>query len=673
MRKILTLILLLAVGAGAYFHWFGLTDAGPPEPQNPIQYTSNETPPESKLEAVSEPILEIKEEKSLGARVFAFGKACATWGVGSKSAYVRADQLSDADFSSTPLTPAEIRDVRTEFAETFAARGADQQGIDLLREVIADEDDDLATLSGSDIAVELGYRSKIYERQAFRHDLLGSLLLNVERPLEAYESFKRARYFLSEIYGPQHPYLAVAFQNEIYAAEQAREAGVEVGNLGCDKQRLANLQGQALEADYLSQDEVYIPLPEAGGVDDNCPALISDFEDLESENLTIFFGTNRKATSSGNPKKMFGHRIGGLSLGMIDVTAPISEKVGAMPGQGLYDTASTYDVDHVVLNRVTKTGSSGEFSNLFSDWVGQSKSGKKEIFVYIHGHAESFKTATQRAAELAVEMDMRHGAAIFSWPAGQRVTLYTKSQKNARKSAKYLREYLQLLNTVDGVDKIHLIAHSMGNDVLTRALNDFDMEGYSAERRPFGQIFWASPDVAATDFANYTSRYKQQNLADGMTLYASSKDRALNVSSWLWDLKRAGQTPPVADVARVVPTIDTSHAYRDGIDLIAHSDYAGGAIEDIKARIWFDLTPGERCFLGADLVENVAYWSAGRGACNEEAFRSALSLSRVQHYAKLQPDFDVDQSIALVRRDVTLEDWETAQTLSGTISQLARQ
>jgi len=86
-------------------------------------------------------------------------------------------------------------------------------------------------------------------------------------------------------------------------------------------------------------------------------------------------------------------------------------------------------------------------------------------------------------------------------------------------------------------DKIHIVAHSIGNQVLLRALTLSAANGTLELKGKIGELVFASPDVDAGDFGRETERLR----AAGMTLYATTQDAALTVS-WFANLfsHRAG-------------------------------------------------------------------------------------------------------------------------------------
>ena len=94
-----------------------------------------------------------------------------------------------------------------------------------------------------------------------------------------------------------------------------------------------------------------------------------------------------------------------------------------------------------------------------------------------------------------------------------------------------------------------------------------------------------------------------------------------------------GQAPP--DIRLLgrgsrLSFIDTSNSSRNFGDLVAHQDYALGAITDLRSIIWMSLMPGERCIRQIDLDRrNLRYWQAVYPAdCQQSDLRRALVALR---------------------------------------------
>jgi esterase/lipase superfamily enzyme len=119
-------------------------------------------------------------------------------------------------------------------------------------------------------------------------------------------------------------------------------------------------------------------------------------------------------------------------------------------------------------------------------------------------------------------------------------------------AARHLKEFLERIVAQAKTEKIHFIAHSMGNMVLLRALEKIGSD--SSVLRPLvGEIIHAAPDVDPDVFADSVKTIKAWGA--NFTLYASSGDWALQLSSWLRDRPRAGFISK--DKPLIVPGVDT--------------------------------------------------------------------------------------------------------------------
>ena len=109
----------------------------------------------------------------------------------------------------------------------------------------------------------------------------------------------------------------------------------------------------------------------------------------------------------------------------------------------------------------------------------------------------------------------------------------------------------------------------MGNQVIMEALRQLG----SVSRANFvGELIFAAPDVDRDVFKQTASSLV--SIAKGMTLYASSLDKALQVSKTLAQGPRAGDVPDTGPV--ILPGLDTIDVTPLGGDWFGlnHSGYA---------------------------------------------------------------------------------------------------
>ena len=81
-----------------------------------------------------------------------------------------------------------------------------------------------------------------------------------------------------------------------------------------------------------------------------------------------------------------------------------------------------------------------------------------------------------------------------------------------------LEDFLLVLADKTGAERISVVAHSMGNEFLTLALEQMTRD--RPGEKLFNEVVFASPDVDADDFIERVSAI--DSLVDDFTLYASS-------------------------------------------------------------------------------------------------------------------------------------------------------
>ena len=99
---------------------------------------------------------------------------------------------------------------------------------------------------------------------------------------------------------------------------------------------------------------------------------------------------------------------------------------------------------------------------------------------------------------------------------------------------------IEALARETGARRVHIIAHRMGNWALLEALRELHARTGLALKGRLGNVVLAAPDVDVDDFRQQARAIL--GLPEGMTLLASSDDRALKVSARLaGNIPRAGE------------------------------------------------------------------------------------------------------------------------------------
>jgi esterase/lipase superfamily enzyme len=211
------------------------------------------------------------------------------------------------------------------------------------------------------------------------------------------------------------------------------------------------------------------------------------------------------------------------------------------------------------------------FYSRVSDRVAESS--RHEAFVFVHGFNVTFEDAARRTAQISYDLGFEGAAILYSWPSQGKLGFvdYNKDGRNAELSVPHLRTFLSQLAARTGVRIIHVIAHSMGNRVVVKALAG---GAVSPAGGPFRirEVALMAPDIDAAEFRRLAVAMKGS--ADRVTLYASSGDAALKASQGLSGYARAGEGGDhIVVIPGVIETIDSS-AVDTSLLGLGHAYYA---------------------------------------------------------------------------------------------------
>ena len=185
-----------------------------------------------------------------------------------------------------------------------------------------------------------------------------------------------------------------------------------------------------------------------------------------------------------------------------------------------------------------------------------------DILLYVHGYNNSFNDAAVRTAQLAWDLGWTGPAVFYSWSSSADVLNYLADRNAAERTVPRLARFLIDLQAAAGSRRIHVIAHSTGAQALGQAL-----QAEPLARTGIHQIVLAAPDIDAAVFREQIlPALSAQNRT--VTLYASSRDRALALARRISGGQRAGETRPEPVLDRRLVTIDASSV---DMDLLGHA------------------------------------------------------------------------------------------------------
>jgi esterase/lipase superfamily enzyme len=293
--------------------------------------------------------------------------------------------------------------------------------------------------------------------------------------------------------------------------------------------------------------------------------------------VKVFFATDRNHVAGATgPSNYFGTDQNPdpdpddqhLVTGFVEVSIPPGHEPGQLerPFKLWIIEFKEDEKKHIVLKKLEVMNADDFYGALRNEYDERTPE-NRSAFVFIHGFNTNFDDAAYRTAQLAYDLNFEGVPIMYSWPSKDSVRAYDADRKTTNWSWEHLQYFVERIARESGALRIHLIAHSMGNELLVKALDGL---GRQPEIKPlFDNVIMAAPDVDAQPFAaqNWAGI---RDAAKRFTLYASSDDWALKVSRDLNNFARLGEA---GGTLVVIPGLDTIDA--SGIDTneLGHNYY----------------------------------------------------------------------------------------------------
>lgn len=303
----------------------------------------------------------------------------------------------------------------------------------------------------------------------------------------------------------------------------------------------------------------------------------------------VWFGTNRKPDGLGG---FSGERSTHVTRGKAEVFVPKAHRFGEM-GSGFWSKLRRWDFrdDNLTLQNITEQEGDIFYSELRQMMQDARDDGRSpHALFFLHGYNVSFEEAAIRAAQIGFDLKVPGATAFFSWPSRGDAKYYPMDEAAIEASEEAVTNFLLEFTKQCGAEKVHIIAHSMGNRGLLRALQRIASGAEARGQVRFGQIFLAAPDVDRDLFLDLARHYPQY--AERTTLYASRRDLAIRASNLLHGGPRAGYYAPYT----VLEGLDTIVVPNFNVDLLGHSYFADAEalLHDIFSLMRNDAPPVDR-------------------------------------------------------------------------------
>lgn len=335
------------------------------------------------------------------------------------------------------------------------------------------------------------------------------------------------------------------------------------------------------------------------GIDVNPP--------VSTVEIPVFFATDRQHLDTRSVKKYYGGKRNStsqLEYGIAKVSIPEDHRMGQIERPNRLKLEFQEDPDkHIILMDIN-VFDRDSFTDTLRNSVANSKA--SDLLLFIHGFNTSFEDAAIRTAQIAYDLEFPGQAILYSWPSGAKFNLYASDENNIDWTLPHFEDFLNLLLTSVGANMVNTIAHSMGNRIVVRALDRLDYSNLPGDAAKLRNVIFAAPDVDADTFKEFVKQFNQK--ADRFTLYASSKDKALQASKSVHGgYPRAGDSGGNLTIVAGLDTIDASAV---DTSFIGHSYFGDNRsiISDIFYLIGEGLSPDRRSGLKRQTIQDGYYW-----------------------------------------------------------------
>ncbi|CAM6110700.1 unnamed protein product [Calypogeia fissa] len=352
--------------------------------------------------------------------------------------------------------------------------------------------------------------------------------------------------------------------------------------------------------------------------------------------VKVFYATDRQVTEdgdyigeisrrgfiSGHEESNGDHSIAGagelpevspLQFGIAEVGIPDIHGVGGMEAPHAHEESSP--LKHVVILSVD-TKMRGNRKEFLSSVNADLQQLQGELLIFIHGFNVSHKGALKRAAQLKYDLQFQGAVIAYSWSSQGTLYGYSHDEGTVNKTVRYLESFLLSIMQEMEAPRAHILAHSMGNRALIRALDMLHGgESFSPPRCRLSEIIFAAADESHSIFekllkkmrkgymvskspgsdasnsnADTTAKsnavsYSREDLSPHLTVYCSTDDWALKVSRFVHDFKsRLGDTRSFLGAEANVDFHDVVDASGMDISSLHHSYYGDvpEVIQDVK-------------------------------------------------------------------------------------------
>jgi esterase/lipase superfamily enzyme len=178
---------------------------------------------------------------------------------------------------------------------------------------------------------------------------------------------------------------------------------------------------------------------------------------------------------------------------------------------------------------------------------------KKEVYVFVHGTGGTFEESTYVLAGLWHFMGRCGVPVVYAWPSGggsNYASGYAYDRESSEFTVYHLKQFLSVLATCPGVEKVHILAHSRGADTVMAALRELNIQirasgGNTRKALKLGCLVLAAADIDMDVVSQRIEAERLMRVPEQMVLYVSPNDFRLKMGDVLFGSKdRLGEVQP---------------------------------------------------------------------------------------------------------------------------------
>jgi len=275
------------------------------------------------------------------------------------------------------------------------------------------------------------------------------------------------------------------------------------------------------------------------------------------QRVKLFFATDRAVGNKiGDVQGFTFDRsvAGAITFGAAEVSIPRDHRMGNLERPSLLKLEFREDPEkHIVLLRATVLEQEG-FVKEVRDRIDNDP--ERQALIFVHGYDVTFDEAARRLAQITYDLGFGGAPILYSWPSKGTLLKYTADEATIDWTIPHFERFLHIVAEQTGAKTLFLVAHSMGNRVLSGALKSIADKGQTL-RPELKEIVMAAPDIDAEVFEQLAAAIRTTGVH--FTIYESSKDLALQASHFVHNVVRLGDSTPTVHIFDGYDVIDASN------------------------------------------------------------------------------------------------------------------